>query len=179
MDMKKIILIVGLLILIVLILIMTILVRNLEPVELAPDGSLPTGYTAERPDEFIPYDTPTSPFMDIKTTEGLITVRNFIMDEDVQELGGGAYFLGSLNESGEEPFTMSYFAPDQSFAIALLKQPLMDTRVAAEKALQERLGVTEQEMCELSIRVGVPYVIIPTIANVDLGVSYCEGSIEL
>lgn len=93
----------------------------------------------------------------------------------------GQYFLAGTgkNNSSAPPYNILYVASDNSFTIALLKEPLRDTRSAAEQALQKTLGISQTEMCNLNYAVLVPYSVNQFYSGQNLGFSFCPNAAAL
>jgi len=93
----------------------------------------------------------------------------------------GHYFLaGGLDPSGTgAPFSTFYVNADNSFTVTILKEPLGETRKAAEQDLIQKLGISSIRMCNLNYWVGVPGYLNPVYAGKNLGFSFCPGATQL
>ncbi|MCA9364948.1 MAG: hypothetical protein KC736_03585 [Candidatus Moranbacteria bacterium] len=68
---------------------------------------------------------------------------------------------------------------DLGFAVVLLQEPLEDTRSLAVNDLVSRTGVDRQKLCNLPITVGVISTVNDDLAEQELGLGYCPGSVSL
>lgn len=107
----------------------------------------------------------------------LVSVKDFIStsvtyDEESFSLTGGL-------EATQERFAISFYEPDDSFAISLTSEPLRDARFEAERFFLQTLGITQTAACSLNVSVGTMLTVNTFYAGQDLGFSFCPGSIEL
>jgi hypothetical protein len=134
-------------------------------------------------------DTPKSS-LSIKTPSGgVLQVKNFLEDDATvsDPHNEGYYYLGNHypfevveNDIIEQPeYTITYIAETQYFNIVLLREPLRTTRKNAEQYLIEQLGVRSEELCQIDYMVGVPYYINQYYSGMNLGFSFCPGSVPL
>lgn len=93
----------------------------------------------------------------------------------------GLYALsGGLDPSSTDaPYGITYTESDQSFSIALLKEPLRDYRKLAERELMDKLGISEADACGLRYWVSTPTWVNPAYSTKNLGFSFCPGAVEL
>ena len=89
------------------------------------------------------------------------------------------YHLTGIFEASNGIFSLSYYEPDDFFAVTLLSEPLDDARGQAEQAFLSRLGISETEACNLNVYVGVPITVNQYLAGENLGFSFCSDSLEL
>ena len=80
---------------------------------------------------------------------------------------------------GTTAFNIFYDSTSGAFTIALLEEPLGQTRLAAEQYLMKTLGVTQQEMCALNYYVGTTSSVNPRYDSGNLGFSFCPGATVL
>lgn len=123
---------------------------------------------------------------------GSVEVRDFVHDGETfaDVVNPGSYVLagsagycladGTCPEGAPtDRYTITYDGASRSFSVALLTEPLKETRALAEDALMARLGLTESEMCTLDAYVGVPYFVNERFTGTNLGFSFCDGSTVL
>ncbi|MEK7079964.1 MAG: hypothetical protein AAB901_01620 [Patescibacteria group bacterium] len=78
-----------------------------------------------------------------------------------------------------EDFNIVYNATEQTFIIALLKEPLGEARQAAEELLLQKLGIAKTQMCALKYYVGTDAYTNEQYAGMNLGFSFCAGATKL
>ena len=117
----------------------------------------------------------------VSTKNGLqLPVRNFISDADVYTwYDDSTYLIGQNNDLKGNLYQIFYYAKDGSIVISLQSEPLALARVIAERELISRLGVTEQELCSLNIRVSTPASVNEEFSGRELGLSFCQNNITL
>jgi hypothetical protein len=76
-------------------------------------------------------------------------------------------------------FNILYDDNAKSFTIGLLKEPLSKSRTEAEQFLQNQLGITQQQMCNLNYYLGTTYQVNETYDSSNLGFSFCPGAVKL
>ncbi len=93
----------------------------------------------------------------------------------------GQYFLAGTGkiDAAAPPYNILYVAADQSFTIALTREPLRDSRLGAEHALQASLGIPQADMCSLRYTVLVPYSVNQFYSGQNLGFSFCPDATPL
>ena len=80
---------------------------------------------------------------------------------------------------GITDFNIFYDSADQSFAVALLVEPIGRTRLVMETFLARTLGVSQPDMCRLNYYIGVTSDINSFFAGKNLGFSFCQGATKL
>jgi hypothetical protein len=70
-------------------------------------------------------------------------------------------------------FSVYYNSAQQSFTIALTKEPIGQSRLDMQQFLLTTLGITEQQMCSLDYYVGTTYEVNSTYDDRNLGFSFC------
>lgn len=93
----------------------------------------------------------------------------------------GWYFVSGGTQPTETgaPYSIVYSEDDQQFTITLLKEPISETRIAAEQELMKRLSLSEDLMCRMKYWVGVPYSYNEFYAGRNLGFSFCPGAVKI
>ena len=76
-------------------------------------------------------------------------------------------------------FSISFNDEDDTFNIVLLAEPLGEVRREAETHLQNRLGLSNEVMCELNYYIGTPSFVNDSYSNGNMGFSYCSGAVKL
>ena len=94
---------------------------------------------------------------------------------------GYCYDDGTCASAGEDTgYNIVYYSTDESFAIALNREPLGELRREAERFLKETLGIDEQSMCDLRAYVGTTLYVSEVYGGIgNLGFSFCPGSVAL
>lgn len=124
---------------------------------------------------------------------GNMTVRNFLSDPDVSNVGTSTtdttgYYIVSQpyppevvpdSDGSGSYYHLSYFPQDKSFLITILKEPVGDVRREAIADLSARIGVSGAELCSLVIEVGTPTWVNSFFGARSLGVPGCLGSVEI
>ena len=114
---------------------------------------------------------------------GALTAKDFLHASDTyaDPNNAGQYFLAGTgkNASSSPPYNILYVAADQSFTVALLSEPLASVREQAQAALQNSLGISQGDMCNLRYTVLVPQEVNPYYSGQNLGFSFCTGSVAL
>lgn len=78
-----------------------------------------------------------------------------------------------------DSFSVSYNAVAEYFTLVILDEPIAVNRKRAEDFLMSRLGIGEQEMCQLHYSFSAPYWVNEFYAGRELGFSFCPGSVSL
>lgn len=86
--------------------------------------------------------------------------------------------------SDADAFMVVYFTPDHEggqgqFIVSINTEPFGDTRKRAEVALQNKLGLTNEELCKLSVVVSTNPGANNLYKGQNLGFSFCPGAIVL
>lgn len=142
-------------------------------------GSIPSNNTVTTGSVPTPGTTQTA--LSVQGINGAtIAIKDFIHASStvVDPNNQGQYFL---NNTGKQksvvPYNILYVAADQSFTIALLQEPIGDSRRQAESALQNSLGISESDMCNLRYRVLVSHSVNSYYSGKNLGFSFCPDAI--
>jgi hypothetical protein len=88
----------------------------------------------------------------------------------------GNYYLTGASTNG---YAIGYRTPAEFFTIALEKEPLGQTRVAAESFLLAALGISQSQLCSLNYYVGTDVQTNSFYAGKNLGFSFCPGATVL
>ena len=126
----------------------------------------------------------------LSTADGKsIQVKDFKKDPSVVKdpANPGYYYFGyHYNEGYQDatatdtpPYIIQYNDSNQFFTIALLEEPIGQTRLDAQQYLIQHLGITEPQMCLLKYMVSVPTRVNATYAGTDLRFSFCDGETGL
>ena len=97
----------------------------------------------------------------------------------------GYYYLGvdpsmlDLSAASSPPYVITYMSDSQYFNIALYKEPIGQVREAMQQDLMRRLGITQDQMCQLNYMVTVPYWVNARFTGESLGFSFCPGAVVL
>ncbi len=149
-------------------------------VSLRPAPEVPTGFSpTPLPSVGSETSQPAAGQVEVSTARGPLLVSDVRQQPETVQLSDGVYAVFGENLQRDQSFVVTYYEFDQSYRAALLKEPLAESRRALERALQRRLGVSEEELCSLNVTVGVPVDINPSFASQSLGLSFCSGSVRL
>lgn len=93
----------------------------------------------------------------------------------------GMYIIagGDMPTETGAPYSIIYFEKDQQFNITLFKEPIAETRIAAEQELMARAGLSEDIMCRMKYWLAVPYSYNEFYAGRNLGFSFCPGAVSI
>lgn len=110
-----------------------------------------------------------------------ITVNNFLEHRDVSAdaTNEGVYYLGNTYDTTDAAYVVTYNVETDLFTIALLKEPLAESRLAVEAYLSQLLGIPNNELCNLKYIVSVPLYVSEYVSGYSLGFSTCPGSAQL
>lgn len=117
--------------------------------------------------------------MSVVTQSGESIVTNDFIHNNVavaDPSNAGNYYLA---ESSTDGYSIGYRTPAQFFTIALEKEPLGQTRVAAENFLLGTLGISESQLCSLNYYIGTDVHTNSFYAGKNLGFSFCSGATKL
>lgn len=106
-----------------------------------------------------------------------IEIRDIRSQSETLSVGNNTYALYGYDFEQRYPFAATFNEIDGSIALALLEEPLAASRLAAEQSLQDRLGISEAEMCLMNIYVGVPVSVNEFFSGRDVGLSFCPDSV--
>ena len=81
--------------------------------------------------------------------------------------------------SATSTFHILYFPHDFGVLISLYAEPLGATRLVAEKALRAAFGLSDVQLCDLTVDVRTPIGINSLYAGKNLGFSFCPGATVL
>ena len=123
---------------------------------------------------------------------GAVVARDFIHnDVTIPDAANvGRYLLAGnlgycLSESqlcqaaSTSDFNVYYNSDQQSFTIALTREPIGQARLAMEQFMLTTLGITQQQLCSLNYLVGVSTHVSPNYTGKNLGFSFCPGATVL
>lgn len=143
--------------------------------EPAPSGQQPFG--------FMNTTTPSAqrPVPMVLTDYSTVYVPDFFSAEQPEWANETTkVVLGAETDS----FLIVYFAPDHvggqgQFILSINKEPFGDTRKRAEAALRSKLGLTNAELCKLSVVVSTNPGANDLYKGQNLGLSFCPGAVAL
>jgi hypothetical protein len=111
--------------------------------------------------------------------------NNFLQKDNITEdtSNPGSFYLGNTfqkNETGSlSNYVVTYSQDTQFFNVTLLAEPLRDSRLAAEQYLRSLLGLSDADMCALHYTVSAPQYVSQQYSGNDLKFSFCPGSTSL
>ena len=119
---------------------------------------------------FLPKDLETkidqeSPKIKISGVE----VNNFYKEATEIKKDGFAKFID------KKDYQIMYIPVDNSFLISILSSPFDEIRTEAEKALLDKLKISQQEACYLKVNITTPSYANPEYAGKNYGLSFCEN----
>lgn len=124
---------------------------------------------------FANYFLKTKNDLKISTNSGEMEVKNFYNLPTSK-------ILSKNNDTtlADNTYYNIYYNPQGSYFIILLyDKNLKTSREKAEADLLKLLNINKEDACKLNIRVGVPFSVSEDYAGINLGLSFCNGSIEL
>lgn len=116
----------------------------------------------------------------ISTEAGDVVINDVRTFPATEKLGDSLY---RLKDAGDEEFFPAYNVvfseANGSLAVSLNQEPFAETRLAAEEFIGRMLGIAQNDMCKLTVYVGVPFDVDPELSGTNLGFSFCPGSVTL
>ena len=119
----------------------------------------------------------------------VIPTRDFLHASTTGEYPNAGYFYLGYHTAGagavdttatdNPPYLIEYISATQYFNIGLLSEPIGTTRLTAERFLMTNLGISQDQMCQLSYMVSVPNSVNSQFAGKNLGFSFCPGATPL
>jgi len=120
---------------------------------------------------------------------GTMQVSDFINNSATVKdpINSDYYYLGYHMYEGvpdstvtdNPPYIIEYISSTQYFNIALLQEPIGTAREEAQQYLMTRLGVAQNQMCQLNYMVSVPWRVNAQYTGRNLGFSFCPGATVL
>ncbi len=132
----------------------------------------------------VPVSNETTMYVQSQNGQG-ISINNFMKDSDTfaDTQNPGAYYLGNtFSHSGSPdalPFVIMYIEGTTFFNVTLTREPLQEARLAAEGFLKSKLGISENEMCQLIYALSVPGYVQAEYSSVDFRFSFCPDALAL
>lgn len=112
--------------------------------------------------------------------EGAIQTVNFLSDPTtVKDPNNEGYYYLGHQASDNSPYVITYISATQYFNVALLQEPIGPVRKDAEQYLMTRLGISQNQMCQLDYMVSVPDRVNSQYSGINLGFSFCPGATVL
>lgn len=113
---------------------------------------------------------------------GRVYVPDFTQTEQPDWAGPDAGY--NVVGDGTGSYAITFYPSDSEntqaqFSIALLAEPLGESRLLAERALREQTGLTDAELCSLDVQVFTSIHVSDVYAGYDLGLSTCPGATAL
>lgn len=116
---------------------------------------------------------------------GGVSFRNFLNDEDTREdpVNPGYFYAGyqtyGNTATQNPPYLVEYIAATQYFNITITQEPISTNRVVAERYLEQKLNLSQGQMCKLDYAVYVPVGVNVSFAGTDLRFSFCPDAVAL
>jgi len=112
----------------------------------------------------IPYLIPESATIEV----GGVEVNNFYKDAILTGNDGYALF------DKTPKYKIAYIPVDQSFLISIIDNPFEAVRKEAERAFLQKLGVNQENACQLRVNIATNVRVDPTHAGQNYKLSFCE-----
>ncbi len=133
--------------------------------------------------------TTTVTVITASSSEGWVQTVDFIHDPTTvkDSNNAGYYYLGYHTKQSTSdqtatttpPYLITYISATNYFNISLLQEPIGPVREEAEQYLMARLGITQEQMCQLDYMVSVPDRVNTQFSGRNLGFSFCPGATVL
>ncbi len=136
------------------------------------DNQIVTALPESPVGEYIPY-TDAQVFQS-KTGVPLSAVA-LVDDPLTEQLADDFYVLTEDSET----YDIFYHQDSGIVTIMLYKEPLAFTRSLAERRLKETLSFSEEELCDMQVSVSTNEYVNAGYTGINLGLSFCDGSISL
>jgi hypothetical protein len=163
----------------------TLLNQSQRPKTYKPTNTLPTGNIVGTINN-VPI--PQGEGIIFVVSGGTITTKNFLSDKSTvsDPINQGLYYLGYHFNQGipdqtatnTPPYVIEYIKKAQSFNITVLRNPVMQTKMEAERYLVSALGIPEDQICRLKYMVSVPNYVSQFYAGLNLGLSFCDAGLS-
>lgn len=107
--------------------------------------------------------------------------RDFLQDDNVTMWydDPDTYLVDGGESSEGVLFRIFYFPADDSITVSLQGESLGVSRGLAEASIKERLALPEDVLCTLPINVTTPSWVSDDYSGLNLGLSFCPGSVPL
>lgn len=122
--------------------------------------------------EYVPY---TDVHVIQSKTGSVLPAVELISNSMTEQLADDFYALSE----DDETYQIYYHSGSGRITIMLFKEPLGFTRSFAEKRLKETLSFSEEELCDMAVTVSTNEFVNPGYTGINLGLSFCEGSLSL
>ena len=122
------------------------------------------------------------PTIQIQGTDGSqYTIPDPTIGKKFDKMTDGTYYQLTNNQEtlGSEAQFEIVYGTDNSIQIGLTKEPLKQSRLAAEKQLRVFFPLADEQLCKLNVFLGVPAQVNETFAGQNLGLSFCPGAVKL
>lgn len=114
-----------------------------------------------------PFVRPEGEMIEIGTPKGAVRVKNFYPEKsDLDE-------SGSIRIASGDGYFISYDTVASRFWIAVTGATFASVRSRAETDFVSRLGISQNDACNLDVSVGVPWSAANPLSGVDLPLSFC------
>jgi hypothetical protein len=120
----------------------------------------------------------SGPSLPVTLTDGSrVAVPDFTKTPQPDWAGASAGYQVSGSEHAD--YQILFYPDNSGFLISILKEPLGQSRLEAEKALRETLKLSDAQLCKLSSQVSTSISVNEQYAGQDLGLSFCPGATKL
>ncbi|MDB5265787.1 MAG: hypothetical protein JWM39_500 [Parcubacteria group bacterium] len=122
--------------------------------------------------------SPSQTPLPLTLTDGSsLSVPDFTKQNQPSVAGPDTGYQAAGSSAGD--YQILYFPQGSYFLISLLNEPIGATRLAAQGALESKLGLTDAQMCKLNIEVRTTIAVNDTFGGKNLGISFCPGATKL
>jgi hypothetical protein len=148
-----------------------------------PTGQSPLPQAGGNTDSAVPGSTPTvQQTIRIRSRLGqVMEIPDPTVRKPVSTIGTHQYY--DLTENQQmQGFAAQFeivYGTDFSISIILLKEPVGQSRRAAENALRQFFPLSNEQLCSLDITVSIPLDVNELYPGVNVGPSFCPGSVRL
>jgi len=118
----------------------------------------------------------------VVTTDGTsISIPDITANHPADTEVSGTYYHVTENQNHDQlyPNFNIVYGTDSTFSIGLSSEPLGQARLAAENKLRELTGLTNAQLCKMSVTVMTIPSVNETYAGQELGLSFCPGATKL
>jgi hypothetical protein len=84
-----------------------------------------------------------------------------------------------VTQDDSASYSILYYPNNSGFLISLLKEPIGQSRLEAERFLKRKVSLTPDQFCKLHVQVFTSVDVNGNYAGQDLGLSFCPGSVKL
>lgn len=147
-----------------------------------PEGTQVTSDTTEQSVSYNPVADTATPEQQALRNQVKEKIQNNTIETSYSSTPGAVLvdkYPPEVSPAKNPDYDTLFYPETNTFDMMLYAFPLEETRKRAGKYLAETLGVSEQELCQLKIFVGVSPSTSSSLAGKNLGLSSCPGNTDL